>query len=169
MTDRSLEQAATAWEKRCLKLRFHHDLIPLMDESELAAYLGLAITTVRDWRRKKQGPAWFWMRSGAVNAKGIVRYAWDDVSLWLQTTKIIPPPPDPKSNPIMHRRMLEVEKKRIDQLEADTSESIPAHLAWRADEIRKRRKGVMKQIGRAKKGEAGIKQSLKIAGVEDEK
>jgi len=51
-------------------------LEPLLSIEELAAYLDVPVTTIRDWRTDGKGPC-------AIKVGGRVRFATSDVLTWL--------------------------------------------------------------------------------------
>lgn len=53
---------------------------PLLKSPEVAARLGIAVTTLRSWRVKNQGPPWLRFSEGR---RGKIRYRQSDVEAWL--------------------------------------------------------------------------------------
>jgi excisionase family DNA binding protein len=52
-----------------------------LTERELAEYLRLSVETLRNWRKKGQGPPWEEARRGRV------RYRAEEVELWLENMR----------------------------------------------------------------------------------
>lgn len=55
---------------------------PLAKPAEVAVYLRVSVSLLRDWRWRETGPAY--IRQGG---KGEVRYDWDDVFAWATANK----------------------------------------------------------------------------------
>ncbi|WP_224749071.1 helix-turn-helix domain-containing protein [Nocardioides hwasunensis] len=55
-------------------------LEPLLSIEELAEYLHVPVTTIRDWRTDGKGPC-------AIKVGGRVRYATSDVLAWLESQR----------------------------------------------------------------------------------
>lgn len=53
---------------------------PLATAAELCEYLGIAINTLYDWRKKAYGPP-------ATKVGNALRFDWDDVEAWQQANK----------------------------------------------------------------------------------
>lgn len=55
----------------------------LLDEAAVAEYLGVPQTTLKAWRRRRQGPPYI-----QVNSKQLVRYRLRDVDQWLDEQRV---------------------------------------------------------------------------------
>jgi predicted DNA-binding transcriptional regulator AlpA len=56
---------------------------PLLTPAELAAYLGLNVNTLRNWRTRREGPKYQKL------ANGRIRYRWVDVQAWLDEQTMV--------------------------------------------------------------------------------
>lgn len=58
----------------------------LLNTRQVAAVLGRAVATVRDWRTRRTGPKY----SRAGKGKGFPMYRWADVQAWLDSHTVDP-------------------------------------------------------------------------------
>ncbi|WP_454852134.1 helix-turn-helix domain-containing protein [Promicromonospora soli] len=65
-------------------------LEPLLTADDLAAYLGIPVSTVRDWRTAGKGPRGVWVGKH-------LRYAVSDVRTWLSEQRESQPGQPPES------------------------------------------------------------------------
>lgn len=59
-------------------------LPPMMRAAQLAAFLGVEVQQLADWRRQGVGPPY---RKLVDRRNGAVRYMRDDIRLWLASSK----------------------------------------------------------------------------------
>jgi excisionase family DNA binding protein len=72
--------------------RAMNGLEPLLSIDELAEYLDVPVTTIRDWRTDGKGPC-------AIKVGGRVRFATSDVVAWLSSQRESTPGHGPRHGP----------------------------------------------------------------------